>query len=496
MSNGFTLEHYRFDAKPVSREGRTRHDRLWSREVAADLVAAAEACAVVIGGLLPSAIYAAAGVIEPNWFITVQSALLAALVYRLYLASSGIYSAARSNDFAVHSGHMLVALLFSISVALGLGAPAALGGADLAVWFTLWLSASYTFAVIVRTVASDIVTARTAEGRFDERIAVYGAGLVARRVHDYLTDPALGLRFTGVFDSRELREGANRGDAEGLELSGGLDDLLRACREGRVDRVIIALPQIAEQRVRELGRKFEDLSVHVHIVTHLSTDYVGVSRPHRVSQLGPVGLMAINTKRHSGWSPIVKRIEDLVIGSIAVVVIAPLVPLIALAIKLESPGPVLFRQRRRGRHGHVFEVLKFRTMRVMEDGAEVRQVTSNDARVTWVGHVLRRTSLDELPQIWNVLKGDMSLVGPRPHAMVHDETWGQMLETYANRHQMKPGVTGLAQVRGFRGEAKCPEDIEARVNSDLAYIRGWSLWLDLEILFKTVWAVVRGTNAK
>jgi lipopolysaccharide/colanic/teichoic acid biosynthesis glycosyltransferase len=135
-------------------------------------------------------------------------------------------------------------------------------------------------------------------------------------------------------------------------------------------------------------------------------------------------------------------------------------------------------------------------MRVMEDGAEVRQVTSNDARVTWVGHVLRRTSLDELPQIWNVLKGDMSLVGPRPHAMVHDETWGQMLETYANRHQMKPGVTGLAQVRGFRGEAKCPEDIEARVNSDLAYIRGWSLWLDLEILFKTVWAVVRGTNAK
>jgi len=173
----------------------------------------------------------------------------------------------------------------------------------------------------------------------------------------------------------------------------------------------------------------------------------------------------------------------------------PLWPLIALAIKLESPGPVIFSQRRRGRFLREFRMLKFRTMRVMEDGAAVRQAVPGDCRVTRVGRILRRTSLDELPQLFNVLQGEMSLVGPRPHALVHDEEFTRLLEIYPDRHQMKPGLTGLAQVTGLRGSTAKPGSIEARVEADLAYIKNWSVHLDLKILTRTIAAVIAGTNA-
>lgn len=174
---------------------------------------------------------------------------------------------------------------------------------------------------------------------------------------------------------------------------------------------------------------------------------------------------------------------------------APLWPLIALAIKLESPGPVFFRQRRRGRYQTVMEVLKFRTMSVMENGDVVPQAVAGDPRVTRVGRILRRTSLDELPQLINVLKGEMSLVGPRPHALAHDVEFARMLEAYPNRHQMRPGMTGLAQVTGLRGSTAAPGSIEARVEADMVYISNWSLWLDTKILFKTIYAVIVGDKA-
>lgn len=493
MTDGFTLETYRFGDEAVEATKAPPAGRLWSRQVASDIIALAEAVAIVLGGLLPTLIYGGAGAIKPNWSVVIQSALLAALIYRMYLSSAGMYEPSRNNDFSIQPGRMIAALVFAIVAALGLGAPQGLGLQNMLVWFGLWLSASYTGAVLVRTIASDFMAARTAEGRFDERIAVYGAGEIARRVHDYLTDPALGLRFVGVYDSRG---NSDRVDADGLPIAGGLDDLIEACQEGRIDRVIIALPQAAERRVRDISRRFEDLSVHLHIVTHMSTDFLGPNWVHQVSHLGPVGLMDVKLKRHTGWAPIVKRAEDLVIGGALALLVLPLLPLIALAIKIDSPGPVLFRQRRRGRNKRIFEVLKFRTMTVLEDGRDIKQATRGDIRITRLGSFLRRSSLDELPQLWNVLIGDMSLVGPRPHALIHDEKWGEMIETYANRHQMKPGVTGLAQVRGFRGEMTSQLDIEGRVQQDLAYIRNWSLWLDLQIIFLTVTAVIRGTNAR
>lgn len=174
---------------------------------------------------------------------------------------------------------------------------------------------------------------------------------------------------------------------------------------------------------------------------------------------------------------------------------APLWPLIAIAIKLESPGAVLFRQPRRGRFLSEIGVYKFRTMRCVEDGADIRQATPGDHRVTWTGRILRRTSLDELPQLINVIKGEMSLVGPRPHALVHDREFAKFIGVYPDRHQMRPGMTGLAQIKGFRGPTTKPGSFEARVEADLAYIQSWSIWLDLKILAKTSLTVISGKNA-
>jgi putative colanic acid biosynthesis UDP-glucose lipid carrier transferase len=182
----------------------------------------------------------------------------------------------------------------------------------------------------------------------------------------------------------------------------------------------------------------------------------------------------------------IKRAEDLIVGFVCLALCALPMLLIALAIKLTSKGPVLFRQPRHGEDGVEFDVLKFRSMRVMETGDEVTQARRNDARVTKVGAFLRRTSLDELPQFFNVIAGDMSLVGPRPHAIAHNQLYRTKILEYMRRHKVKPGITGWAQVNGYRGETDTLDKMVARVEHDLAYIRGWSLWLDLKILFLTV----------
>lgn len=493
MTDSLTLEAYRFGStEAVEAAAEPRPARLWSRRVFSDIIGVTEFAAVVIGGLLPSAVYAYSGSLTPDWRGVVQSALLAALIFRIYQPFDPA-ELDRDRHLTVRAGRTVTALSIAIFAALMLGAPAGLGAYTLLAWFALWVSASYAGVVVVRTLANDFMLARAAEGRFDERIAVYGAGGIARKLYESLGDPSRGMRFVGVYESRGL---SDRVDLEGMPLAGNLDDLVEACRLGRIDRIVIALPQVAERRIRDIASRFEDLSVELQIVTHVSTDFVGEARANRVSRIGPVGLMDLKVRRHAAWAPISKRCADLVLGTLIAVCVAPVVPLIAIAIKLDSDGPVLFRQKRAGRNKRVFQVLKFRTMTVEEQGRDVVQATTHDPRITRVGAFLRRTSLDELPQLWNVLWGDMSLVGPRPHALVHDERWGALIETYANRHQMKPGVTGLAQVHGFRGETNRPEQIEGRVHYDLAYVRDWSMWLDIKILVMTVRAVLAGTNAK
>jgi putative colanic acid biosynthesis UDP-glucose lipid carrier transferase len=187
-----------------------------------------------------------------------------------------------------------------------------------------------------------------------------------------------------------------------------------------------------------------------------------------------------------GIKGVIKRLEDVVLGSLILLLIAVPMLFIALGVKLTSKGPVFFRQHRHGRDGVEFKVLKFRSMTTMEDGASVVQAQRHDARITKFGGFLRRTSLDELPQIFNVLAGEMSLVGPRPHALAHNQAYRTKIREYMRRHHVKPGITGWAQVNGYRGETDTLDKMVARVEHDLAYIRSWSLWLDIKILFLTV----------
>jgi len=464
----------------------------WSRRVAVDVVALLDATAIIIGAFLPVAIYANFGGLDPNWILTLQSSIAAALVAFFLLRSWGMYDQRQLSDFPESPGRLLAALLIALFAVIGLGLPFAIKEAHLWVWYAAWASASYTLLLANRGIARVVLRKMTAAGRFDQRIAVYGAGQIARRVHDYLTSASHGIHFSGVYDDRM---GEDRINPEGLVVAGRLDDLIEASRNEQIDQIIIALPQVAEGRMAMIAAKLERLPVSVHIVTHIASDLIEHSNAHKVSNLGPVGMLDVKQKALADWAPIVKRIEDIVLGSIFLLLAAPLFPLIALAIKAETKGPVIFRQRRRGLNKQEFEVFKFRTMSVMEDGDDVRQVVENDPRVTLVGAVLRRLSFDELPQLINVLKGEMSLVGPRPHAVSHDDEFGGKLERYANRHQVKPGITGLAQVRGLRGPTDTAEKLQRRLACDMEYISSWSLWQDLKILARTFWVVAVGRNA-
>lgn len=480
-------------AATLARDAQTGDSTIrMSRRVAADLVGLADGVAVVLGSLVPALIYRWAGDAVIDWRMVVQAAICAAIITHLVLRFWGHYEASRLHEMSLSPAALLGALCIGLFSTAGLSIPASVRIAHEVIWMLTWMSASISLMVIGRGVACWLLARLTATGYFDERVAVFGAGPIARQVHAYLSQSKSGTFLAGIFDDRCWPD---RVDCDGLPMTGTLADLIDLARAQKIDKIIIALPQTASVRFEAIAKRLEDLPVSLHIVTHLATDYIGNAKTTRVSNLGPVGLFDIKKKALSDWQPFIKRAEDIVVGSLLLLISLPLFPLIAAAIRIESAGPVFFRQRRRGFNQDIIEIYKFRTMRVLEDGPHVRQATFGDDRVTRIGRILRRTSLDELPQLINVLQGNMSLVGPRPHALAHDTQFSEILEHYATRHQVKPGLTGLAQVRGLRGETSTAMSLEARVNADIAYIKNWSLSLDLLILSQTVWAVITAKNA-
>jgi len=453
-----------------------------SRRVAVDLVGIADSLAVIVAGMVPATAYAAIDGSTIDWAKHLQICLITALIVYGCLKSFGMYDTSRLHELPVRPEKLLVSLGLAFFAILGLGLPITTRNASMWHWYMIWLSVGFVLLTGVRTSARLLLRRLTVAGIFDTCVAVYGSGAIARRVHDHLADTRLGIRFVGLFDDRT---DAARRDPLAPVIVGSLDDLACKARAGELDRIIIALPQTAEDRTRQIARRLEHLPVSLHVVTHLASDLIEAGPAHTVSSIGSVGLIDVKSKPLADWSRIVKATEDYLLATIFLIAQTPLLALIAIAIRLDSKGPVLFHQRRRGINRQVFEVLKFRTMHVLEDGDDLKQATRNDPRVTRVGRVLRWLSLDELPQLWNVLRGEMSLVGPRPHALAHDDRFGDTVERYANRHQVKPGITGLAQISGFRGETETPYKIERRVALDLQYVDTWSLWLDLKILALT-----------
>jgi putative colanic acid biosynthesis UDP-glucose lipid carrier transferase len=289
-----------------------------------------------------------------------------------------------------------------------------------------------------------------------------------------------GAEFVGFFDDRT----DGRIDTEAkTKVLGKLSEVAAYTTEHRVREVYITLPLGSQPRIVELLEQLQDTTASLFFVP----DVFGISIIQgRLQDMNGVPVVGICETPFTGTNELVKRISDIIIALVIIVLISPLLLAIAIGVKLSSPGPVLFRQRRNGLDGHEIVVYKFRSMRTMEDGDVVRQATRNDPRVTPFGAFLRRTSFDELPQFFNVLAGTMSIVGPRPHAVTHNKEYRQIIKAYMVRHKVKPGITGWAQVNGQRGETDTVEKMRMRVEYDLEYLRNWSLGLDLKIIASTI----------
>ncbi len=341
-----------------------------------------------------------------------------------------------------------------------------------------------------RLVIRSALHALRARGYNTRRVAVVGAGELGVQVADGIAcAPGTGMSFMGFFEDRAKH--SDRVHWEG-EIQGDFDDVVAAAASGRLDMVYITLPLSAQPRIMDLVDRLADTTASVYLVPDL---FVFSLFQAQWSNLGTLPIVSVFDTPFWGLDGALKRAQDIVLSSLILLLIAIPMLLIAAAIKLTSPGPVLFRQRRYGLDGKEIHVWKFRSMSVQEDGAKVVQASRNDQRVTPVGKFLRRTSLDELPQFINAWLGGMSIVGPRPHAVVHNEQYRGLIHGYMRRHAVKPGITGWAQVNGWRGETDVIEKMEKRVEHDLWYIRNWSFWLDIKIIFLTVFKGFTGESA-
>ena len=351
-----------------------------------------------------------------------------------------------------------------------------------------WAFATPAALLLTHRVAPAVLPRLLAAEGTERLAVVVGANEMGTRLAERIrTTPDLGIRFAGYFDDR----GPGRSGDEPGEVLGTIGHLAEYAKTHRVDLIYIALPMASQPRIIKLLDELRDTTASIYFAPDIFLSDLIQARMDTVAGL-PV--LAVCETPFYGVNGLVKRASDLVLASLILVLITPLMVAIAIAVKRTSPGPVLFRQRRYGLDGKEIVVYKFRTMRVVEDGPVVRQATRDDARITPLGAFLRRHSLDELPQFINVLQGRMSVVGPRPHAVAHNELYRKQIKGYMVRHKVKPGITGWAQVNGLRGETDTLDKMSARIAYDLAYLRNWSLRLDLQIVVKTVFVVLKGSK--
>jgi Undecaprenyl-phosphate glucose phosphotransferase len=361
-------------------------------------------------------------------------------------------------------------------------------------WLAIWSFTSSIALCGFRLFTGSVAQRLRQRGRLTKNVAILGASEVGQQLAARLGEECSGTRLVGIFDERQSRfvKGGFGSSARVDQLTALYELLCRGC----IDEVVIAIPPHASHRILELSRRFHPFSVSLRV---LAPDGYENFRVLDSRQYGNIGTFRVMDKPLDEVAALVKRIEDVVIAAICLLITLPLMLAIAVAIKLGSPGPALFRQKRLGANNLPFDLLKFRSMYVEQSDPLGHQLTrAGDPRITRVGRFLRMTSLDELPQLINVLKGEMSLVGPRPHALAASAAgvaYARAISDYPIRHRVKPGITGWAQVNGWRGETNTIEQIRRRVEHDLYYVENWSLSFDLLILGRTVFAVLSRANA-
>jgi putative colanic acid biosynthesis UDP-glucose lipid carrier transferase len=370
-----------------------------------------------------------------------------------------------------------------------------LGSASgLAYYYDQRVLLSWFIATPVTLLVSHIAVRRAA-GKPDKdsevrSVVVIGANAVGIKFAGICDKhPNLFMHMHGFFDDRiDDRHPPNLRHP----MLGKMSDIAAYVRAQNIKMIFISQPISAQPRIRKLLDELQDTTASVYFLPDI---YIFDLMQARFDNVGGMPVIAIQETPFMGLNSMIKRSSDIVFGSVILLMLVPVMIAIAVAVRATSPGPVIFRQRRYGLYGEEIIVYKFRSMTVTDDGKTIVQASKNDQRVTPIGAFLRRSSLDELPQFVNVLQGRMSIVGPRPHAVAHNEQYRKLIKGYMLRHKVKPGITGWAQVNGLRGETQTLDKMEARIQYDLDYLRNWSLWLDLWIILKTVKVVLTRENA-
>ncbi len=351
-------------------------------------------------------------------------------------------------------------------------------------WFLITPLVLILSHMVVQKIASDV--RKKGEVRPVVIVGANEMGLnIANRIREF---PYLLMEVKGFFEDRN----ESRSPIPASSILGGVADVAAYVRKHNIQMIFISLPMAAQPRIRALLDDLHDTTASIYFLPDV---YLFDLMQARFDHVGDIPVIGICESPFMGVDNVVKLASDFAFSLIALFLFSPLMLLIAIAVKATSPGPVIFKQRRYGLNGEEIIVYKFRSMTVSEDGDKVDQAKRNDPRITRIGAFLRKSSLDELPQFINVLQGRMSIVGPRPHAVAHNELYRKLIKGYMLRHKVKPGITGWAQVNGLRGETEALEKMQARIAYDLEYLQNWSLWFDTLIIFRTIWVVLHKDNA-
>ncbi len=462
----------------------SEHSASFSPSITLSLVALSDAVNMAGSGAVIYLLYIG---FVPETFPLYMTALFLGVIFLLgtyYVSNLYQFEAIAQPSLYATKGVFLCVLVFLGLV--GIGFALKISSTYSRVWFFSWVLSATVLIQLGRVFCFYLLFRLARAGKLTRNIVIIGGTKQAAQLLSYLEKSAEPWNTViGVFEDRKKRSGKT---FSGYPVIGTVDDLLVFSRENRVDDVVVALPWSAEKRLSNIVEKLIELPLDIH----LGSDMAGLLYSGRkFSFLGGVPMLDVASKPMEGWNMILKGVEDRGLALIFLILLSPVIAIVAMAVKIESRGPVFFRQPRYGFNNHEFSVYKFRTMahgRPPEKG--LPQATKDDPRVTRIGAFLRRTSIDELPQLFNVIGGTMSLVGPRPHAVLHNEEYSQAIDGYFARHKVKPGITGWAQVNGLRGETDTLDKMEARVKFDQYYIENWSLTFDIKILLKTVLVVL------
>lgn len=437
-----------------------------------------DASLIVLGSVVAS-LYRPGGAEHPvdRWTFVAFSVACALLLFPLF----GVYRSWRGRSKLRLAGHISLAWLVAQACALALMFALHRTGSVSRLWSAYWTLNTLAALVASRFVVHSIRSRIRSAGYDLRTVGVVGVGAHCEKVLARITaSPASGFRAVAHFVSRP----SEQLDTPGAVTFSALKVFAAYVREKNVREVWVALPMSEEQALRDVLDEFSGDLVNIRFIPDVQS--LAMFDGEMIELMGAPAINLVASPL-SGHALLQKAIFDRLFAIAALIAVSPLMAAIAIAVKLSSKGPVFFRQTRKGADGRTFRIFKFRTMRAhVEKTGVVQQATRNDPRITPLGGFLRRTSLDELPQFLNVLRGEMSVVGPRPHATAHDDHYQKIVDGYIHRYRIKPGITGWAQVNGFRGETDRIEKMQGRVEHDLYYLRNWSLKLDIRIVIATV----------